>query len=63
MRHVVAISVELIVEGGPPDGISYERTVLVLFVVVVVGLFCLCFSECVMSDSAHVKMGINLSGL
>ena len=41
LRRVVAISVQLFIEEGPPDGISYERTVLFLcVVVVVVGLFC-----------------------
>ena len=40
LQRVVAISVELIVKEGPPDGISYERTVLFLCVVAVVELFC-----------------------
>ncbi len=40
LQCIVAISAELIVKEGPPDGISYERTVLFLCVVVVVELFC-----------------------
>ena len=40
MQLIVAISAELIIEEGLPGGISYERTVLFLCVVVVVELFC-----------------------
>ena len=40
LQRIVAISAESTAEEGPPGGISYERRVLILFVVVVVNLFC-----------------------